>query len=187
MSEDAILVKQYLGGDENALSTLVRMHIDAVYAFALRMTNDPELAEDVTQQTFVNAWKRLSSYDTERRFITWLLAIARNAAIDTLRKKKSVPLSYFDTDEGGNALIDTTSDPLPLPDELFARRALGAELAGALLKLSFSERELLSLHYTEGLTFDEIGAILDKSRNTLKSQHLRALVKLRVLLATQVD
>jgi|SRR3989344_769676 len=182
MTDDSELVVRSLDGDEKAFAELVRMHIDHVYAFSLRLVSDKDTAEDVTQQTFVNAWKRLSSYDTKRRLITWLLAIARNAAIDILRKKKSVPLSYFDTASGDNVLIDTIADAEPLPDELFARQELVGELEKALQQLSLPEREVLTLHYEEGLTFDEIAEILTKSRNTVKSQHLRALQKLRSIL-----
>lgn len=70
----------------------------------------------------------------------------------------------------------------PSPDELFARKELGEELGRALALLSFAEREVLTLHYKEGLTFEEIGEMLGKSRNTVKSQQRRAVEKLRTLL-----
>src|SRR3989344_5293896 len=180
--EDGILIKKYLKGDEDAFTQLVEKYIDAVYAFSLRLSGDPHTAEDATQQVFINAWKRLASYDTNRRFLTWLLAIAHNASVDILRKKKGVPLSYFDSAEGGNAILDTTKDPEPLPDDLFARNELGEELGRALAILSFAEREVLTLHYEEGLTFEEISEMLGKSRNTVKSQQRRAVEKLRALL-----
>ncbi len=161
--EDGVLIKKYFDGDEGAFTALVEKHIDSVYAFSLRLTGDAHIAEDATQQTFINAWKRLALYDTKRRLITWLLAIARNASIDIMRKKKGVPLSYFESAEGGNVLIDTTEDPEPLPDELFARKELGEELNRAIATLSFSEREVLTLHYEEGLTFEEIGEMLGRS------------------------
>lgn len=181
---DSIAIKKYLNGDEDALTWLVKKHIDHVYAFCIRLVQDPHVAEDLTQQTFVNAWKHLHSFDTNRRFLTWLLAIARNATTDYLRKCKSIPFAALGADTQGDGLVDTLSDPEPLPDELFARKELRTMLAHALLRLSVHERELLILHYIHELTFTEIADITHVSRDTLKSQHRRVLAKLRALLAT---
>ena len=182
MDDDGALVQKYLSGDEDAFATLVNKHVDRVFSFSLRLASDSSFAEDITQQTFINAWKHLGTYNTNRRFVTWLLSIAHNVAIDYLRKKRSVPFSQFDTESGGNVIVETTSDTEPLPDELYARQELGNELAGALVQLSTIEREVLTLHYEQELTFEEMAEMLGKSRNTLKSQHRRAIEKLRQVL-----
>jgi RNA polymerase sigma-70 factor (ECF subfamily) len=176
---DRDLILSYRDGGDDPFPLLQKKYIDVVYAFILRMTNDQHLAEDATQQTFVNVWRKLETFNTEKRFLSWVLAIARNATIDLLRKKRSVPISFFDTTDGNNILLDTTPDLAPLPDEIFARKELGQELLLALATLTFSEREILTLHYESGLTFDDIGEILARPKNTVKSIHRRALQKLR--------
>ncbi len=110
------------------------------------------------------------------------MRIARNTCIDHLRRRSAVPLSAFDTDEGGNTLTETLVDEVPLQDELLARAGDAEEVTEAMAKLSPAHREVLLLHYQNGLTFDEIGRVLETSSNTVKSRHRRALHQLQGLL-----
>lgn len=99
-----------------------------------------------------------------------------------LRKKKSLLFSDFENDDGGNSLTESLSDSEPLPDEIFAKAEEKNILDNALAELSPAHREVLFLHYNELFTFDEIGKVLGKSLNTVKSRHRRALMKLRKIL-----
>lgn len=178
---DVLLVQKYLGGDENAFSVTVERHIGSVLNFAYHLTGTRDDAEDIVQETFLKAWKHLKTYRPEKSFKTWLYAIARNTAIDVLRKKKNLPFSAFETDEGENTLTDALVDPAPLSNELSILSEDSERLRVIVLKLPFDYRTVILLRYSEDLTFDEIGKILGKPLHTVKSQHRRALVKLRTL------
>ncbi len=166
--------------EEKKFDELVRQHLKAVYSFAYRFVGDAHEAEDIVQETFLKAWKNFGNYKAEMsQFKTWLMHIARNTAIDHLRKKKHIAFSEFTNDEGDNSFVDTLADTEELPEELLACAEDTKVLTDALDKLSPPSREVLILHYTNSMTFEEIGAILGKSMNTVKSRHRRAIAVLR--------
>ena len=180
---DAELIAAHIAGDEAAFGTLVERHLKAVYSFVVRFVGSEHDAEDITQETFLKAWKSASNYRAEASaFKTWVLRIARNTAIDHLRKKKHIPLSAFENSEGHNVLAETVSDERELPDETMARMQDVQALTAALEHLHPNAREVLLLHYTNGLTFLEIGEMLGEKQNTIKSRHHRAVLQLRALL-----
>ncbi len=180
---DEDLLAAFIRGDEEAFSILVERHLRTVYSFVMRFVGDSHDAEDIVQDTFLKAWKSAAQYRVEAsKFKTWVLRIARNTAIDFLRKRKHIPFSEFDTDTGQNVLLETIEDTTELADELFARAEDSEVLTQALKVLSHSAREILILHYTNGLTFLEIGEILGEPQNTVKSRHHRAILTLRLTL-----
>ncbi len=172
---DAELSRHYLAREESSSETLVMEYLALVFGFIYRIVRDRAEAEDLTQETFVKAWKKLRSYDREKNFKTWLFTIAKNTAFDLLRKKKSAAFSDFDTELGENLLEETIADQNPLPEELAIRAEKKGLLEGALAKLPLQYRTIISLHYGEGFTFSEISEILGKPLNTVKSQSRRAL------------
>ncbi|HWB33794.1 MAG TPA: sigma-70 family RNA polymerase sigma factor [Candidatus Paceibacterota bacterium] len=179
---DEELIAAYLAGEEGAFALVVERHLKSVYSFARRFANREEDAEDIVQDTFLKAWKSVNRYDPESsKFKTWLMRIARNTTIDHMRKKKSLPMSYFDTDDG-NVVLEGLEDAAPLPDEAFLRTQSDENVRRAVEELKPAQREVVLLHYMSGLTFEEIGQALDKPPNTVKSIHRRALIALRTLL-----
>lgn len=181
--EDEQLISGYLEGDDKALSVLVDRYLTDVYSFALNLTNDTQAAEDIAQESFIKAWKNIRRFLPGNSFQAWLFSITRNTAIDWLRKRKEVTFSSFETAEGENALTATLSDEGPLADELLARTEDARYLDGLLEQINPDYREVLALRYSSNLTFEEIGEILRRPLHTIKSQHRRALVALRRLLA----
>lgn len=179
--DDKKLISDYLEGDSEAFTALIQHNLKLVYRFAFRMVGNQQDAEEVTQDTLVKLWSNAKKYNSEQNFRTWLLSIAHNTAIDLLRKRKSFVFSDFDTDEG-MSIEETIADPEPLPVEILMRAEEKMLLDGALAQLSVSHREVLTLHYQEQLTFSEIGVIMNKPLNTVKSHHRRALVVLRKIL-----
>lgn len=182
MESDERLVSVVMSDDPEAMDTLVKHYIKPVYGFVYRLVGHRQDAEDVTQETFLKAWKQRKRYRRGESFAAWLFAIARNTAIDWLRKKKQIVFSDFDTPEGENVLLDTVADTAPLPDVLYEHIEEKERVQRLLATLSPLHREVLLLHYNEGLSFREIGLVLGKSLNTVKSQHRRALLALRDLL-----
>ncbi|MGC9602740.1 MAG: sigma-70 family RNA polymerase sigma factor [Minisyncoccia bacterium] len=182
-TNDEDLIRDYLGGNEGAFAELTKRHLSGVYSFVVRFVGNAEEAEDITQETFLKAWKSLKKYDSRSsKFKTWLFRIARNGAIDFLRKKKHVPFSQFETDGGANVLTETIPDTEELPDELIMKLEDAQELRAVLERLPPKLREILLLYYTNELTFEEIGALLGEPANTVKSRHRRALQTLRKIL-----
>lgn len=117
-------------------------------------------------------------------FKTWLFAIAKNASLDFLKKKKAIPFSQFDDAEGNNAITDTLVDPAFLPNELLERQDLAHKLASLMEKLSPQYRMTLFLRYNDHFTFNEIAESLGEPINTVKSRHRRALIMLKKLLGS---
>ncbi len=174
---DAQLVEQTMLGDQGSFDELVRRYTKQIYNFSFRLTGTIESAEDITQETFIKVWKNLKKYDSNQNFRPWIFTIARNTATDWLRKKKNISFSQLSHDDMQfeDSVSDTNADI-----EKDISQIENADLAKKLLsELSPDYKSVLVLHYTESMTFDEIGTILNKPLNTVKSWHRRALLQLR--------
>ena len=181
---DEQLISDYLDGNEKALNTLVDRYLTNVYNFALKLTSDTQAAEDVTQESFIKAWKNIRGFKHSSSFQTWLFAITRNASIDWLRTKKDLAFSAFENEQGVNMLTETLALNELSPDELL-RRAEDARFIKALLnELDPLYRDVLTLRYSSNMTFEAIGEILKRPLHTVKSQHRRAIIALRRSLET---
>ena len=179
MSTDDELLAAYDDGDELAFNELVRRHVSSVYTFALRLTGNEQNAEDIAQITFVKAWLNLGKFLRGSSFRTWLLAIARNASIDLLRKKHEIPITLMQSDESESSFEENLPDMEPLPDEITASAREKETMQTLLKELPLVQREVLLLYYQEHLTFAEISQTTGISINTIKSRHFRALRELR--------
>lgn len=176
---DETLVAVYRAGSDPAFETLVARHLGGVYSFAVRLVGNDEAAQDISQEVFVKVWRNIKRFDpAQASFKTWLMRIARNACVDYLRKRKNIPLSAFDTDDG-NTVADALADESLGAEEELAHLADQQAVADAVGKLPEPQREVLLLHYQQELTFEEIGMVLNASPNTVKSRHRRALHRLR--------
>lgn len=169
-SGDGELVTRYLQKrDERALEMLVCRYMAQIYNYARRYTGNADIAADITQETFVKAWKNLKRFDCSREFRPWLFAIAQRTAIDWLRKKNPVLLECPD------AIADASPSVL--------ERLIGCQqsenLALALAQLPEKARAIIELHAQDELTFREIGERLAMPLNTIKSQYRRAVILLR--------
>ena len=178
---DSQLVTDYLDGDEYALKELIEMYSALTYNFVYHL-GGKEDSEDIVQEVFVKVWKNLKKYNTEQNFKTWLFSIANNTTIDWMRKKKNVVFSKFDNEDGNNLFEETLIDTEPLADELVAIAQDKKIIENILEELSPEYRSILLLHYVDNFTFKEIGEILNKPLNTVKSRHHRALNQLRKFL-----
>ncbi|MCX6752509.1 MAG: sigma-70 family RNA polymerase sigma factor [Candidatus Nomurabacteria bacterium] len=183
MTDEEIIVLCQ-NGDDEAFKNLIDRYASLLFNFVARLTNRND-APDIVQEVFIKAWKNMKRFDERKAsFKTWIFAIGRNTAIDFLRKKKSVLFSEIENknSDDNDSFAENIPDEQILPDIALQKLQDQELLNDILKKLSLEENEVLVLHYQEEMTFEEIGKILDKSLNTVKSKHRRALIKLRKMI-----
>lgn len=186
MNNDTERIKKAKQGDEGAFSELLGIHLNSLYAFALRYTGRKDMADDVTQETWIKIWKHLGRFDIQKSFKTWAFTILKNTALDALKKEgRTIPFSQFQIDDGSNSIEDTLEDTEPLPDDLFERADLEKHMTAALRTLPQSQQEVLLMRYKEGLSLQEIADILDSPLNTIKSWDRRGVAAVRKNLTAQ--
>lgn len=172
---DPELIRRMQGGDEVALETLYGRYGGLVYTLALRIVGDPELAQEVLQDTFLRSWRGSEAYDAERgRVPWWLMGIARNRAIDMLRSRSHQARLR----EGERLTSDLPAGNDKAPDVIGLRRTV----ASALQTLSSGQREAIELAYYGGLTQTEIARELGEPLGTVKSRTREAMERLRQVL-----
>lgn len=176
--DDRQLVEESLLGDEGAFERLLSKYLTLVYNFIFQLTRDRIVAEDLAQETFIKAWKNLARFDQKRSFKTWLFAIAKNTTYDFSKKKKSLPFSSFEDDEGQSTLDMMDDEAIPL-EILLEREERQEVIAAAIKNLSEQYRILFSLAYQEDFSLSEISEILGVPYNTIKSRHQRGLKLLK--------
>lgn len=180
---DLDLVRRVLAGDTDAFEGIVAAHSRAVYGLAFRVTGNAAAAEDAVQETFLRAFRFLSSFDQRAELGTWLHRIAVNAAIDQGRRTRRERAARVDLPEEG----DLSLSEVPAAEAGPERRTLDAEIRrrteAALAELSPSERAAFVLRHYEGRSIAEISSTLGKRDNATKQSIFRAVRKLRVALA----
>jgi RNA polymerase sigma-70 factor (ECF subfamily) len=176
---DEQLAKQFISGNEKALESLVERYLKPLYNFAYKMTDDKTAAEDITQEVFVKVWKKINSYDSQKKFSTWIFAIAKNAAFDFLKKKKTVPFAAFENESGENFLEFIEDEDIPYSNELLRLIDEKKDVTDFLDSLSPQMKTVLLLHHSYGFSLAEISEIMGHSRNTIKSKYRRAIIFLR--------
>ena len=175
---DVELIQNSLIGDENAFAKLVRKYQKQVHALAWRKVGDFHIAEEITQDTFLRVYKKLSTLKDPRRFAGWLYRIAARQCHAWLRKKRMQTQSLEDTDieliEGG-----TYSQYIAEEQEKAATEAQRDIVQRLLARLRESERTVVTLHYFGEMTTEEISRFLGVSASTVKSRLRRARLRLK--------
>ena len=174
MTTDAELVASARGGSEAAFGEIVHRYQRPVLSLLLRMLRDAALAEDLTQETFVRAWRALATYDPTRRFASWLFKIAHNAAIDPLRRRQPAVLALQVESDGRLDLLDTLAAAVETPAEAVSRRDLASALEGALAALRPEYRAVILLRFREGLAYEDLAEVLELPLGTVKTHIHRA-------------
>lgn len=175
---DQQLITEFLAESDEAFEQLVQRYLKSIYNFLYQFTQDRDSLDDLTQETFIKAWKNIRKFDLKKNFRTWLFTIAKNTAYDYLKKKKTLPFSNFIDDEGNNEL-ENISEENPLSDEILMRQELAQEFEKKLQEIPDNYRLILLMRYRDDFSLQEIAEILNLSYNTVKSQHARALASLK--------
>ena len=182
-TEDELLINKYLKGDRKALEVLIQKYLKPIYGFVFRYVNSRQEAEDLTQKTFIQMWRHLKKFDKKKKFSTWLFSIAKNSAIDFLRKKRPILFSELQNSRNEQNIDETLIDPAPLPDYLLSQKHTTDQINSAINKLPLNYQIVLTLYYHDQLNFREIAEALEESINTIQSRHRRALVLLKEILS----
>ena len=185
---DQEIVAQAREGREAAYRELIRRYERPVFSLILRMVRDRQLAEDLSQETFIKALNAIGSYRPEFKFSSWIFKIANNAAIDHLRRREVDTLS-LDGAPNATSQEDIEATALQVGDkgetplaELEARE-LGTAIERAIGQLRPEYRSCILLRHVEGLAYEEIAQLLDLPLGTVKTYIHRARHELRGMLA----
>jgi RNA polymerase sigma-70 factor, ECF subfamily len=181
---DAELVQQALAGSQTAYHTLVGRYATPAVNLAARMVKDRALAEDLAQEAFARAFERLSTYDQQRRFVSWFFQILHNLTIDYLRHKRPITVSLDDRAEAGHPSVAAIAPDLP-PDSQAEQTALARALDAALARIRPEYREVVVLRYREDLSVQEIAETMNMPAGTVKTYLYRARKELASILSGQ--
>jgi RNA polymerase sigma-70 factor (ECF subfamily) len=177
-ADDQRLIDQCLDGDAAAFGELVRRYQDRLYSTVYRLVDNPDDAQDVVQDAFLNAYQSLDGFKGDSLFFTWLYRIAVNTAISHKRKQR-VLLSI---DAGRNSAQPLDDSEYSRPGETLERAEQGQRVQHALARLSPEHRTVLILKDMEGQKYEAMAEILRVPIGTIRSRLHRARAELRELL-----
>jgi RNA polymerase sigma-70 factor (ECF subfamily) len=176
-TETAKIARGLRERDMELVADLVERSQRRLVRYLLYLIGRQDYAEDLAQETWIRVLQRGSQYDGRQRFDLWLFAIARNLAIDYLRKKRKAVQTASSPDDGDEILQVSSAGPSPF--EAAARSEDALRLAGRLQSLSPLYREALLLRFQEDLSLAEIAQVLGAPMTTVTSRIYRGLAALR--------
>ena len=178
--EDSALMLRYQDGDVTAFETLYRRHKDPVYRYLLRLSGQPEAAEDVFQEVWGKIIKARESYRPTAKFTTYLYRVAHNCFIDHVRRNKR---------HSGNTSLEPEmhSDPGETLEVATERSLARERLEAALVELPEEQRDAFLLREEGGLNIDEIALVTGCNRETAKSRLRYAVSKLRAAIGEPAE
>ena len=172
-NEDVTLIQLILAGDENAFACLIEKYRKQVHAHAWRKTGDFHIAEDITQEAFLQVYQKLETLEDATQFSRWLYKIVNNLCNAWFRKNRIKTESLEETDMS-EIETEAYSQYVAAEQAKTTAEAQHDLVKKLLAKLKESDREVITLHYFEEMTSSEIGTYLGVSENTVKSRIRRA-------------
>ena len=189
----ALLARAGLG-DRAAFATLYERSSAHLLAVVLRINRDRAQAEDILQEVYVKVWGAAQSFDAaQSQPLTWLTSIARNRAIDSLRRVQTQPQMQTlgsaagGTDSEDEDVYDTVADAAPGPLDLLSRASDARALSHCMQGLSAPQRQSVALAFYDGLSHAEVAEKLQQPLGTVKSWVRRALLSLKNCLDSAVQ
>jgi len=175
---DPELVDLVAAGDARALAVLYDRYSRAVFSFALRMLGDRATAEELVQEVYFRAWQQARKFSEGRgTFITWLLSITHNMAIDEIRRRNRRPQRADSADPV--LMLTNVRDETPAVEDQAMMTAIREQVAVAMAALPEAQRSAIELAYFRGLTQREIADLQGEPLGTIKTRMRLAVRKLR--------
>ena len=178
---DAVLVKNYISGDESALASLIERHQSKIYGFIYSKVNDRDLSDDIFQDTFIKVIKTLKtkSYNEEGKFLPWVMRIAHNLVVDHFRKAKKMP---FQRETEEYSIFNYMTDNAPTIESQMITEQVEVDLTRLLDELPDDQKEVLVMRMYQDLSFKEIAELTGVSINTALGRMRYALLNLRKII-----
>ncbi len=168
------LIRLVQAGDVGAFQRLVELHTECLYRSALVMTRDRHKAEDIVQETLVEAWRSLGRFDARCRFSTWLYGILRHRFLKACRQRSEGQPTSLDV-----ALFESLTQKSLGPEALVQMSEDAERVRCAVADLPDKHREVIELRFFADASLDDIAAVLDVPLGTVKSRLHHGLEKLR--------
>jgi RNA polymerase sigma-70 factor (ECF subfamily) len=186
-SLDAAAVALVRAGDRDAFRPIVDRHSEMLFRLAYRITGNETDAEEVVQETFLRAYRKLDSFDGRSSVGTWLFRIATNYSLDLLDRRKAEP-QVLANDPGQDEIPfeERVCSERPNPERLAYSSEVQANIQCALQSLSNTERTAFVLRHVEGCSIEEIAVALNVRSGAARQSLFRAVEKMRKFLAPAV-
>ena len=182
MKQEQELVRLAQTGDQAAFGELVERYQKQVFNLALRMVCQEQDALDLSQEAFVRAWRGLPGFRADARFSTWLYRLTSNICIDFLRAQKNRRTISMTVEDDAEPQQWQVPDPAPGPEEVVMEREQARKVQAAMAQLTVQQRQILVLRSVHGMSYGEIGDIMDLTEGTVKSRLARTREQLRKIL-----
>ncbi|WP_260482309.1 sigma-70 family RNA polymerase sigma factor [Sphingomicrobium flavum] len=159
-------------GDPEALTDIFERTNGKLFGICMRILRNRELAEDVVQEVYIKIWRKAGRYQEDKASpMTWMATIARNSAIDVLRRKQPAQV--------GDEVLANLPDPAPLSDQHIEADQLKNRIEDCLGELDAKYRECIRHAYFEGLSYSQVATKVDRPLGTIKGWMRRAFISLR--------
>ncbi len=181
LTQDSVLVKDYVNGKESALEVLINRHSQRIYSFIYSKVLDRDITEDVFQDTFIKVIKTLKkgAYNEEGKFLPWVMRIAHNLVIDHFRKNKRMP--KFEGNDDFNVFSIISDSSLNVEKQLI-KDQVETDVKNLIYELPNDQREVLEMRIYKDMSFKEISENTGVSINTALGRMRYALINLRKII-----
>ncbi len=178
---DALLVNNYVNGDENALTILINRHQSKIFGFIYSKISDRDISNDIFQDTFIKVIKTLksNSYNEEGKFLPWVMRIAHNLIIDHFRRNKKMPM-FRETEEF--SIFSIMSDDSLTIESKIIRDQVETDLKKVIEELPEDQKEVLVMRMYQDMSFKEISEVTGVSINTALGRMRYALMNMRKII-----
>jgi RNA polymerase sigma-70 factor (ECF subfamily) len=178
---DALLVSNYIAGNENALAILINRHQSKIYGFIYSKISDRDVADDIFQDTFIKVIKTLksNSYNEEGKFLPWVMRISHNLIVDYYRKEKKMPM-LRETEEF--SIFSVISDNSETVEGKIITELIEKDLQKLVTQLPDDQKEVLMMRIYQDLSFNEIAELTGVSINTALGRMRYAILNLRKMI-----
>lgn len=176
-SSDVLLVEAIAAGDKRALQTLYGRYHVKVYRFALRFVRDEASAEDTVSEVFIDVWRQAERFERRCQVATWLLAITRNKALSSLRRRANERLD--------DEVAEFIEDPADNPEVMMQKQERGEILRACLQELSPAHREIVDLVYYHERSIDDVSEIVGVPPATVKTRMFYARKRIGEMMASR--